>query len=712
MPSTNAPDPVDHAGWMACGIELHATGQLEQALAAFEQAGALEPGNINTTTAIATVLSELSRPNAAYHTLMSVAPQLMEDADGAANLAIAAETCGDMAQAHLAYTRALQLDPAHLRSLNNLGLLAATQSQWDLAISYAEKCLELAPGDPSYHHNLSDFLAGARRYPEALNVLDAAALRFPEHLDITARRIAVLAFNGDFEQSRQLTAGLDGRAQAWLQSFLAQALTPTDPERVLRPAPQVSPDPLSLFTGQAFEAMAECDWRSNTKLVIALRESLADNARTGRYRDWRDAQFYGLMLDLHESELAQMRQGSVKTIDEAMTARLPAFKPGRRTAARSADTRIHVGLAVPSLRNPLQRFALQRQLALHDHARFAIHVYGSTYRPDPAHMECLRPHAANVMETAHLTDVELAARIRLDQLDIFVDMAFASSACRPEIPALRVAPVQIRQLTWHRHHPPTPCDYNISDRFIHPDGLDLAPYGPVLRLPHTCWLAVHGDDHGAPSPLLVPSDCPAALVLCSRFLPATLDPDTFRAWMKILQALPEAVLFLPNCRPAAAANLAREAEAAGIADSRLLFTDPSSVAVEGTRYPDLFLDPLRCSAAEGLEEALRSGVPALSCAGDSMASRMGGSLLRAAGLPGCIVDNPQVYVSEAVRLGRDAQALSQLAGQVRAVTPESALFDLRSRVRDWETAWAWMAQRSRDGLAPVAFTLPPLPPAP
>lgn len=713
MPAPTAAEENALSDWMRRGIQLHMEGQLEQALTAFETARRLDPANVNAVSAAATVLTALARPAAAYRLLLSLAPRLLEDADGAANLAIAAETCGDMAQARLAYQRALQLDPAHLRSLNNLGLLAATQSQWELAIGYAEQCIALAPAEVTHHHNLADFLAGARRYPQALAVLDAAAQRFPEHLEITVRQVAVLAFNGEFESSRQLAASLDGAAQEYLKSFLSQALTPADHERLLRPAPAVSPDPVRLFTGQAFEAMEECDWRNNTKLAEVLRESLADSARTGENRDWRDAQFYGLMLDLKEGELAQMRQLSVQAIATGLGSPLPAFTTGRKTGARSSDTRIHVGLAVPSLRNPRQRLALQRQLALHDHQRFAIHVYAGTHRPDLAYSDSLRPHATSVMETAHLSDTELAARIRLDQLDLFVDMAFASSACRPEIAALRVAPVQIRQLTWHRHHPPVPCDYNMSDRFIHPDELDLAPYGPVFRLPHTCWLAVHGDDSGAPGPLWAPDSLPdEALVLCSHFSPATLDPETFGAWMRILHELPEAVLYLPGCKPSAAANLTREAAAAGISATRLIFEHVIEQASARTRRPDLFLDPFRFSSAEGLEEALRIGVPALSCAGNSMASRMGGSLLRAAGLPACVLDSRQAYVDAVLRLGRDAPALLQLREEVRAVTPTSGLFDLPSRIRDWENAWAWMTQRSRDGLAPIAFTLPPLSPTP
>lgn len=697
---------------MARGIELHAAGQLEQALIAFEQAEALATGDVNTSTAIATVLSALARPRAAYQLLLSIEPQLLASADGATNLAIAAEACGDKAKADTAYQLALKLDPHHLRALNNKGLMEAAESRWTTAIDHARKCVELAPNEPSYHQHLADFLAGAGCLPESLEVLASASRRFPDHLDITVRQIAVLAFDGQFEASRAMEATLDTAQRTYLLEFLTRAVAETDPDHRLVPFSDISADAYQLFTRHAFEAMSICDWRHRNKLADALRRRVADSIHAAKSRDFRDAQFYGSSLDLREDEMAQMREISVAAIADQVKPTLSPFSP-RRGAYKRKDDRIHVGLALKNMNHGPTVRALHQQLKLHDRERFAIHLYSSTRRPNLQHKDALAPLAASLVETAHMTHAEAAARIRLDQLDVFVDMAFNSPWCRPEVLALRVAPVQIRQLTWHRHHPPVPCDYNMSDRFIHPDELDLAPYGPVLRLPHTCWLAVHENDSEEPGPLSVPDDFPAGvLVLCSRFSPATLDPETFGAWMEILHALPEAVLYLPGCKPAAAANLEREAAAAGIRTTRLIFEHAIEQASARTRRPDLFLDPFRFSAAEGLEEALRIGVPALSCAGNSMASRMGGSLLHAAGLPRCVLDSRQAYVDEVLRLGRDAQALLQLQEQVRTVTPKSELFDLPSRIRDWENAWAWMTQRSRDGLAPVAFTLPPLSPAP
>ena len=178
--------------------------------------------------------------------------------------------------------------------------------------------------------------------------------------------------------------------------------------------------------------------------------------------------------------------------------------------------------------------------------------------------------------------------------------------------------------------------------------------------------------------------------------------------MKILRGLPDAVLWLPRCG-AAATNLAREAQAAGVGPTRLLFSTPMArgEALAAMRHADLFLDTLRLNAAQGLEDALHLGVPAITCAGSRPASRLGGSILHAAGLAQCVLDSPEAYSAEAVRLGRDPGALQDLREHVKAAATGAPLFDLAARVREWESAWAVMAERSRAGLPPAAFDVAP-----
>jgi hypothetical protein len=109
---------------------------------------------------------------------------------------------------------------------------------------------------------------------------------------------------------------------------------------------------------------------------------------------------------------------------------------------------------------------------------------------------------------------------------------------------------------------------------------------------------------------------------------------------------------------------------------------------------------------QGLEDALHLCVPSISCAGSRVASRLGGGMLHAAGLAHCVLDSPEAYQVEAVRLGRNPQALQELRQHLRAAKAGAPLFDLAARVREWEAAWATMAERTRAGLAPAACDVP------
>lgn len=700
-------DTASHAEWMAQGTQLHSAGQPGQALVAFEKAWALAPLDVNAASACATLLTELDRPRAAYRALQAVEALLMEDADGAANLAIAAEACGDLDKAQAAYARALQLKPDHLRSLNNVGILAASSSQWEIAIGLARKCLDLQPGHAPHHANLCEFLSGARRYPEALLVATQAVAQFPRDQDLKIRHAVLLAFNGELEQSDLALKRMDSETRSLLDDFLHRLESPTGAlsrfvsSKASPPTP--APDALRIYVGQACRNLSVCDWRDNGQLTGILRQALSRAAGKQQGRDWHEAPFYGLMLDLREDELLQMRRESVAALDARLKNTLPAFAV--RRAPADTGKRIRVGLAVQDLHNAHQVQALQQQLAQHDVSRFAIHVYAFTQQPDPQQSLVLRPCADSVSELAHMTAPEAAARIRLDRLDIYMELGFGSTWCKPEIATMRVAPVQLQQFNPHRLHVPGLWDYSVSDSFVHPDGNGLAQCGAIVRLPQTCWLAAAGNDLPGAMASREEAGLPAdALVLCSFLSPATLDSQSFALWLKILRSLPDAVLWLPNCGRAAA-NLVREAQAAGVGPGRLLFSAPMdrSRALACMQHADLYLDTLRLNSASGLQDALRLGVPAITCAGDNMASRMGGSILHAAGLQECVFENREAYLAGALHLGRKPGALQGLKERLKLANPGAALFDLAARTREWEAAWTVMVERSRTGLPPGAF---------
>jgi protein O-GlcNAc transferase len=686
---------------MEQGSALHAAGHPEQALVSFEKALAIDGTSLQAANACATLLSEVGQAQAAFQVLLPLRAQLMQEPGGATNFAIAAESVGRLDEARAAYLQALTLDGTQIRARNNLALMQAQAGDWNAAIDGLKACRDQQPDNGALWLNLIDTQIAARRFAQALDTLVQAMLQFPGAPELMVRQAIALAFDGQIESAQAAMDRLAPPAQTMLADLVAGA-NRTD-ERLNRKPASAHPDAYELFCQQAFEAMQVCDWRDHERLAPVLRELLARAARTGQGRDWRDAQLCGHMLSLREDEMAQMRLISIDTIAK----RLPTpMAPYRVSRSRSRDDRVHVGLAIQTLRDARVANALQRQLALHDHTRFAIHVYSPTPQADPAVTRRMAQQGAGAIEIAHLTDDEAVGRIRLDELDIFVDMAFNSPWCRPEIPERRVAPIQIRQTTWHRHHPPRPCDYNMSDTFVHPDSLDLQAYGAVVRLPHTCWLATNDDQPDAAPPDRAVVGLPAdALVLCA-FVPALMiDPLSFGLWMKMLRALPHAVLWLPPYAAAARNNLLTAASAAGIDAARLVFqpTGTRAQTLSQLQVSDLFIDTVRFNANQGLVDALRMGVPAVTCAGQSMASRLGGSIVRAAGLPDNVAQSHSAFVDTVVQLGNDNVALEALRARLAHQRASAPLFDPQARVREWESAWETMVQRHRAGQGPAAF---------
>ena len=709
LPSTTSPE---FAALMQRGSQLHQAGELPHALIAFEEALKTAPGNLDASCAVATMLSLLGRPLAAYKILQAVEAGLLDTADGAANFAIAAESCSDFANAHRAYERALQLNPDNLRALTNVGLIASALEQWDTAIDCARKRTGLQPSELSHWLALSDALTSARRFPQALEVLEGAEKMFSGYLDITVRRITVLAFSGDFKGASALETAIDAAGKTHLREFLANALRGSSPSFVQSAAGTAPFSAKELFFTQAFAAMAECDWRHNDTLERLMREALSSDSALAPLPLPQDSAAYALTLDLTETEVVGVQALSLATVrhkNETITA---AFTPGTYPTSLRKDDRIRIGFAVQELR---QIPALKELLSACNATRFALQVYSFVQPSAPYHPNVFEPLAIQMVEMAHMSDVEAISRIRLDVLDLYIDTAEDAYRCRPQIVDARVASVQARQYSWLPSSRSGPWDYTFSDRFVHPRPLcsePTTPYTPTVRLPVSCWLATYADaSQGTVTSresVGLPSD---AWVLCSGVSPASLDQYSFSQWMKILRSLPDTILWLPAISAAAANHLVREAATQGVAGERLLFSGltPVTGTPSALKHADLVLDTLRQSHAQGVLDALRWGVPAITCAGNSMASRMGGSILQAAGLPELITHDAQEYVSKIVHLGRNPQALAALRRSVSAsqMQPASAaFFDMASRVRELEAAWTWMAERSRAALQPEAFDVP------
>jgi predicted O-linked N-acetylglucosamine transferase (SPINDLY family) len=198
-----------------------------------------------------------------------------------------------------------------------------------------------------------------------------------------------------------------------------------------------------------------------------------------------------------------------------------------------------------------------------------------------------------------------------------------------------------------------------------------------------------------------------ALVCCSLNNSYKYNADMLDIWARLIRKVPGSVLWLIADDPLTEANLRREAGLRGLDSDRLVLSGRVSYEDHLRRLTcaDLFLDTFPFNAGATAGDVLWAGVPLLTCAGDAFASRMAGSLLRAAALPELITFSLEEYEQRALELITTPARLQELRQRTEAARGNSALFQTERYCRNLESAFELMWQRSQRGERPSPITV-------
>jgi len=179
---------------------------------------------------------------------------------------------------------------------------------------------------------------------------------------------------------------------------------------------------------------------------------------------------------------------------------------------------------------------------------------------------------------------------------------------------------------------------------------------------------------------------PTGLVFCCFNASWKIHPRVFDVWMRLLRHTPGSVLWLLETNPTSGDNLRQEARRRTVAPERLVFAPRLPLDEHLGRHgvADLFLDTFPCNAHTTTNDALFAGLPVVTCAGETFASRVSGSHLRAIGLPELVTDSLDAYEAVALKLSREPDVLAGYRVRLRANRLVEPLFDMARYTRAFE----------------------------
>jgi protein O-GlcNAc transferase len=374
--------------------------------------------------------------------------------------------------------------------------------------------------------------------------------------------------------------------------------------------------------------------------------------------------------------------------------------PAVRPKARPDGDPITIGYLSADFQEHATAHLISQLFSLHDRTRFR--VFGYSYGRDDggAARRRLMTSFDRFVDLETASFAEAAGRIREDGVDILVDLKGYTTDARPQILALRPAPIQVTYLGYPGTTGTGFIDFILVDPFVVPP--DQQPFFSerLVHLPD-CYQV---NDRTRPIATRIPSraECglpEAGFVFCCFNVTYKITPRLFEVWMRLLAATEGSVLWLLESNPLAAANLRREAEARGIGADRLIFAPvlPNPEHLARFAIADLFLDTLPYNAHTVASDSLWGGCPVLTCAGQTFPSRVAGSLLRAVGLPELVTTSLAEYEALALQLAGDRDRLRSLREKLCQNRLTFPLFDSRRFARHLEEAYAAMWEH-RDGL--------------
>ena len=694
-------DAESARGWFLLGAIKHAQGQIEQALAAFQRASRLQPQDVNTLNAEAAMLALLGRMPAAlerYRGALAAAP---DNPQTLTNLAIALEQIGDAEGALAHYEQALVHARAFYPALLNRGALLLKLQHFEDALQNNHRLVAAHPNQPDAHFNRAEALLAVGRYQLALEACERALALEPRHAGAWIDLGVAAAMLARFDQAHQAFE----RARA------------LDPERVDAMARLIDItshrgmrelDGRLIYLYKLYLAQEACDWKRRDEWVANCEKLIAQAlGRADEIRDF-NLPFRTLGIAISPHIRLALARSVAQEIGKAAAGSAPLQRP---RVARS-DGRIRIGYVSPDFRVHPCGLLTRNLYRLHDRSEFSVYAY-AVYPGDDSAVHHQIVAGCDVFRAcSDLSARAIAEMIADDGIDIVVDLAGYTNFSRPEVFAHRPAPIQVGYLGFAGTTGADYIDYALVDATVCPPGSEQFWSEQLAYLPETYFIGDGGPTGELPlvsrAEVGLPQD---AFVFCCFNNNYKFEPLMFEVWMRLLKALPGAVLWMQVQNDSAGGNLRREAQARGIAAERIIDAPfcPREWHLARYQLADLFLDTWGYNAHTTGIDALCAGLPVVTCPGAMSAARVGASLLRAAGTPETIATDFAHYERIALSLATRPAELQRLRQKLRANFASAPLFDIPRSVVHIEDAYREMSRRMRAGEPPRSFAVPPRP---
>ncbi len=599
------------------------------------------------------------------------------------------------------------------------------RGDYETAIGKLQRALEINPNQPVWHRDLAVLLAASDRWMEARQASEAALSLDPADCQAQLLHARALLEGGEYEPAlaeyvrleatgADLTEVLFGKSRALLATGCGQEAADTLRQCVAQnPASAKSHELLAgicrqladydddyqqclavarLRTGDA-AALAQlgvAQWETGrvAESVATLREAI----RIAPDEPYLHSTLLNSLLHDPRESGATLRDAHVEWDARHSLPR----RTGPYRNSPDPERRLRIGyLTGEFMENPSYFFLLP---IVKNYDSQVVETFAYHTRPQVDHCTAAYRNAFHHwQDVCGSGDEEIAGAIRQDEIDILVDASGHFPYHGLAALSLRPAPLQVTLANYPATTGLSAFDYVFTDCWTCPAGKEYWYVERPWRLPsgYFAWEPAAG----APDVTEPPVRHNGAITFGIFQRPSKLNGRVWDAVAAVMQRVSGSRLLIHQGtrdldRPDGHTRTQYAAELAcrGIAADRITFrgTLVWREHMESLSSADMALDTFPYSGQTTTCECLWMGIPVISLAGDTHASRVGASILHRVGHPEWVANSADEYVDMAAGLAADPAALGGIRAALRDEMGMSPLACPARVARDFESAYRSM----------------------
>lgn len=692
--------PSTETAFFYLALSLHGEGDYQAALQAISRAIAIKPDEANWHSLNAALLIALGRPDEAMTATMQALELEPDSPKYLTNVGVTYQQMGMFKEALGYYEKVLGIDPVNEIAMVNKATTLLLDKQYAEAKQY---CLaHISNNSPinrlaELYNICSEACLHLLEWDQALALCEAGLLQAPEFTNLIFRQGLALSYLERFEEAQ---TAID-HAQAIQPDIIEQYFLDTPSHKRIKGLPQKHLDARSVYLEMAYLRQSKGDWHMYHRYASVLDLHLKSSKE---FAVSPSLAFQVLTFPV----AAELRLHLMRRISSAIESSVAT--PHSHVWRRQKNRRLRIGYLSPDFRNHPMAILSRPLYELHDREVFKVYAYSIYPEPTNDKYRHLISSKCDVFrEVSKLSSVKLAELIRQDSIDILIDIAGYTTYSRPELLAMRPAPLQIAYMGFLSTMGANFIDYSIVDDYVVDDAHRADWHEKLIRLPYSLYLYDNELDNQptglSREALGLPED---AVVLCCFNHEPKIEPTMFTLWMDILNNVPDSVLWLLGSSEALQVNLRKQATTRGVAADRIQFAGrvPFDQHLKRYQVADLFLDTQWFNGHTTSLEALWQGLPVVACPGDVSSSRVAASFLNALGLNELIAKDLEHYKEIVLHYATDAEARRALKAKLLVTRASSSLFNTHQKVKQVEQAYILAWERYQEKLEPDHIDVP------